>query len=513
MDIEIDLTPIYEFMNLPTNVMIERFLYLFGWIPIAITFLWGVKELWIFYIQNQFFKKNFRFTLLAIDVPRGNMQSPKAVENIFTYVQGAHGTFNLYDIYWEGKILPQFSFEIVSIDGYTQFIIYIEAKFRNLIESAIYSQYPDAEITEIDDYTENAPKRFPDEEYDLWGGEFIQANDPAYPIKTYQEFEHQFGEPEVHFKDPMATLMDLGSSLRIGEQFWLQIIVMPKDFTEMNIADKEVGKILKEKISSSSLVDKLIDLPLSWLSMLGDIIFTTESEAKEEKEEDALRMMNLKPKEKKKLEALQNKAAKTSFDSKIRYIYLAKKEMFNKPKAVNGIVGYLKQFADLDLNNLKPDMKKTVTSTDYFFAERRLNRRKNNIMFNYVNRGLSAGKTPGNLNIEEMATLWHLPVESVVKAPLIQKAPGRKSEPPISLPVGEENIGETVFEDFAGNKELDEIFKLDEDGKRVEKSTGENNNQNKKNTKHEKAQAEDIFIEPRNNAEKREPPQNLPFLP
>ena len=501
MNIVVDLSSIHEFMNLPADLMLWRALYLFGWIPIAVVFLWGAKELWLFYVQTQYYRKNFRFTLLAVDIPRGNLQSPKAVENIFTYVQGAHSSFNLFDIYWEGKILPQFSFEIVSIDGYTQFIIYLEARFRNLMESAVYSQYPDAEITEINDYTENVPHRFPDDEYDIWGAEFIQAKDPAFPIKTYQEFEHQFGEPEEQFKDPMATLMDLGSSLRVGEQLWMQIIVVPKDFTEMNIADKSVSKILNEKINSSGLIDKLINLPLSWLSMLGDIVFSTETEETKQAEDDALKMMNLKPREKKQVEALHMKSSKISFDSKIRMIYVAKKELFNKPKVVNGFVGYMKQFADLDLNNLKPDMKKTVTSTDYFFAEKRLIRRKNNIMFNYINRDLSAGKVPGVLNIEEMATLWHFPVESVVKAPLIQKAPGRKAEPPMSLPIGEEALGEDVFEPAAEESDLDEIFKLENEKERQIADT----------ESADRIGEEDIFSD---EEEKKggAPPDNLPFV-
>lgn len=43
------------------------------------------------------------------------------------------------------------------------------------------------------------------------------------------------------------------------------------------------------------------------------------------------------------------------------------------------------------------------------------------------------------LNIEELATLWHFPVEANVKSPLIQKAPGRKADAPSSLPMADES--------------------------------------------------------------------------
>ena len=112
----------------------------------------------------------------------------------------------------------------------------------------------------------------------------------------------------------------------------------------------------------------------------------------------------------------------------------------NKPKVVNGFVGYIKQFVHMDMNNLKPDMVKTATSVSYFDKDKRLISRKNKIINNYINRDVSSGRTPGTLNIEEIATLWHFPVEAVVKAPLIQKTPGRKAEAPMTLPIAEGTI-------------------------------------------------------------------------
>ncbi|MCU0679177.1 MAG: hypothetical protein MUC28_01880 [Planctomycetes bacterium] len=455
----LDLTPIYDFMSLPVDQMAQRMMYLFGWMPVAVVFLWGAKEVWLSYIRRQY-GKTFKFTLLAIDIPRGNTQSPKAVENIFTYVLGAHSTYNLIETYWEGKFLPSFSFEIVSIEGYTQFLIYTQSQFRNLIESAIYSQYPDAEITEVNDYTENAPRRFPDEEYDIWGGEFILTKSSAYPIKVYKEFEHQFGEPEVQFKDPMASLMDLSSSLRQGEQLWFQVLITPLGFDWMEIGDKEIKKILGEKVSAETWVDKLINLPLSWLGMLSDIIMGSEAVEKKEEKPETFRMMNLKPKEKNQIEAIQEKVSKLSFHTKIRMIYLAKKEIMNKPKVVNGFVGFIKQFANLDLNNIKPDMQTTVTTASYFFKESRLRDKKNRIMRNYRMRDDTAGKKPGIYNIEELASIWHFPIEAVVKAPLIQKAPGRKAEPPMTLPIVAEAAGDEIMTS-AAQTELDDVFRLE----------------------------------------------------
>ncbi|RLC37956.1 hypothetical protein DRH27_03440, partial [Candidatus Falkowbacteria bacterium] len=246
----LDLAPLYNFFQLPADQIVLKTLINVGWIPIVIVMLWGAKEVWIYYIQNKWGAK-IKKILLAIDIPRGNEQSLKAVENIFTYFGGAHGTLTLLEKYWLGYYQLSFSFEIVSIDGYTQFLIRTPEFFRNLVETAVYSQYPDAEITEVNDYTEGIPRKYPDDEYDIWGAEFIFTKNDMYPFKTYSEFESQLaGRPETQFKDPMASLMDLYSSLRKGEQLWYQILVSPTGFDWMERGDKEISKILNEKIKA-----------------------------------------------------------------------------------------------------------------------------------------------------------------------------------------------------------------------------------------------------------------------
>ena len=456
MDIVIDLTSIQNFLNLSPDLMMWRIFFLFGWIPLAITFLWGAKELWLFYIRVKWGGTQ-KFILLAIDIPRGNEQSPKAVENLFTYFGGAHNTLNLIENYWEGKYQLTFSFEVVSIEGYTQFLINTPVQFKNLVESAVYSQYPDAEITEVDDYTAAAPDRFPDDEYDIWGCEFIQEKNSSYPIKMYEEFEHQMGETESYFRDPMASLMDLYSSLGKGEQIWYQILARPTGFDWPEEGEKEISKIIGEK-NGSSFFNDIIDRMVGWLGTLSEVIYSIWGDIEEkEKSEDDNRflMMNLKPKQKKQIESIQTKISKLGFEYKSRFIYLAKKEVFNKPKGVGGFIGFIKQFMDLDLNGLKPDLKITATKAEYLFANYRGNIKKNNLMQAYKGRSTTIGRNMGLMNIEELATLWHFPVEAVVKAPLIQKAPGRKAEAPMELPVGEEIVSEEILEPIFMEEEKD----------------------------------------------------------
>lgn len=458
MEILLNLQAFYEFSALPTDQKLWLIMKYYAWMPIAMVYIWGAKEVWLTYIRRKWLASQ-KYIFLAIDIPRGNEQSPKAVENIFSYIAGAHSTPNLVDKYWEGVSQLSFSFEIVSIEGYTQFLIRSPEKFRNLVESAIYSQYPDAEITEIDDYTSGIPKKYPNDIYDVWGTEFILKAKEVYPIKVYKDFENAIGEKETLFKDPMATLMDLYSSLGRGEQLWQQIILIPIGFDWVDKGDDEIMKILGGK-SKASFINKIIDIIIEMFSAISEQIYSSGEIEEKRKEETKIEMMNLKPKQKSQIEAINEKVSKLGYSVKIRVAYIAKHEVMNKPKVANGIVGYMKQFASLNLNNLKPDMDKTATTTAYFYKEERLNTKKSRIIQNYIKRADSAGRTPFVLNIEELATIWHFPLEGVVKAPLIQKAPGRKAEPPMSLPIGEEIVSEDLFEPIFE----EEIFNTDKKG-------------------------------------------------
>ena len=451
MDIVIDISRFESFINLPPGEMFWVFFWNFGWMILAGVFLYGARDMYLFYIRGKW-AETHKYNLLAIDIPKGNEQTPKAVENMFTYLSGAHGSINFFEKWLEGKFQKSFSYEIVSLDGYTQFLIWTPAEFRNLVESSVYSQYPDAEISEVDDYTKLLPANLPDEEYDIWGTEFVQKGDWWLPIKTYPEFVYQAGPLESQFKDPMASLMDLCSSLRQGEQLWIQHIVIPIGFDWYKVADGAIDAIMgRKKKSKEGLFYRFI----VWLGELSEHVYSIWGEIEGGKDEvKAKTMVELSPQEVKRVESIQMKSSKLSFEVKIRVLYVAKKDVINKAKVANGIVGYMKQFAAIDLNNLKPDVDQTMTKAQYFFQVKRAEAKKKKIYAAYIGRSDGRGCSPGIFNIEELATLWHFPVEASVKAPMIQKAPGRKADPPSSLPL-EQLRSEPLPDIFRFDKPVD----------------------------------------------------------
>jgi hypothetical protein len=320
MEIVFDFTVFERYMNLPTTEILWRFFANFAWPFLAIAFLYGVRELYLFWIRSKW-SEGHKYVLLAIDIPRGNEQTPKAVENMFTYLGGAHGSISFFEKWFQGLYQKSFSFEIVSIDGYIQFLVRTPVEWRNLVESSIYSQYPDAEIFEVEDYVNNVPHTVPDDEYDFWGVEFVQAASQAYPIKCYEEFEHAIGPSEMQFKDPMASLMDLGGSLREGEQLWFQIVVTPTDFSWIKDSEKEINKILGRK---PKIKEDFLDKGVKVLGDVSEMIYPLWGDVSDEKKEDKPKtMMDLSPGEKEKVEAITKKASKLGFEAKIRVIYMS----------------------------------------------------------------------------------------------------------------------------------------------------------------------------------------------
>lgn len=405
-----------------------------GWVVFLLIFIYGLYTIVLSYRQGQYVGK-WKHVLLAIDIPKNNIQTPKAVESIFIALAGTQSAGNLVDIYWSGKMQESFSFEVVSLEGYIQFIVRTPAHFRDLIEAAIYAQYPEAEITEIEDYTwPYKDLRFPNDKYNLWGTEFILAKDYPYPIRTYEDFEHKLSGELV---DPMAGLLEMLSRLGQGEQIWLQLVVTPQKPGWGEKAKKIVKEMKGEPyVSPATLADKLTK-PIGFLGDLAAAV-TSEilgpSEPTKKKEEDQWRMFRLSPGERMVFENIQKKLAQHSFRVKFRFIYLAEKPNFNKGRGVASVIAGIQQFNVADANGFKPGGR-TKTSADYFRVNKRIAQRQRRILRNYVKRNNYYGEEIGNMFLasQELASLWHFPVMSV-KAPTLEKIGSKRAVPPSRLP-------------------------------------------------------------------------------
>lgn len=408
-----------------------------GWILFIPTTLWCAWEGWKEYIRNKY-DAGVPFVLLAIDIPKGNEQSPKAVEHIFSHLYGIEKKGNLKERYVQGYTQLRISLEIVSIEGYIQFLIRAPRKFRDLVEAAIYAQYPEAEITEVEDYINSVPKplELPHPVYDLWGTELKLTKSDVYPLKTYPFFEHSLSQK---FMDPMASILEILSRMGPGEQLWLQIIIapVPSDWREKGIAliRKLIGKKEAKKGGDYGYFPRTIATGLAE-SFTASIVPPSEMEgpqAKRQEREWPSMMQHLSPDERGIVEAIGMKIARLGFKSKIRLIYWARRDIMNKPKGVEAVVGALQQFSTQDLNGIKVN-KKTRTKIDYFFIKQRVLARQRRILWGYRYRSMKRGRKGYILNTEELATLWHFPIIDV-KVPAVQTVSAKKAQAPITLPV------------------------------------------------------------------------------
>lgn len=145
------------------------------------------------------------------------------------------------------------------------------------------------------------------------------------------------------------------------------------------------------------------------------------------------KMLYLSPGERMVVEKIEQKMAKTCFACKIRYIYLAKKEIYNRSKISYGLHGAFRQFSTENMNGLKPDFKKVGTHVHYFFTAQRDDWRRTRIINAYKRRCRWRGLDEFLLNTEELASIWHFPMLTV-KAPLLATTEARRGQPPVTLP-------------------------------------------------------------------------------
>src|SRR5207249_5000203 len=110
--------------------------------------------------------------------------------------------------------------------GETHFYLRVPGELRNMMESAIYGQYPEAQITEVEDYLDEMPKILPNENIDISGFEEVLRDSKKnfIPLRTYVDFEDSVEERRV---DPIGGLMEIMSKLKEGEQLWVQLLVEP----------------------------------------------------------------------------------------------------------------------------------------------------------------------------------------------------------------------------------------------------------------------------------------------
>jgi hypothetical protein len=456
-----------------TPSIILEFIKAWWWFLLPIMLYFPARYLYLWWIRWEMWykEKEKNWILIEIIPPREILKPFRAMENIFSIMWGIYDSANWREINCEGQ-LPNGPYwlpcEIVGLGGEIHFFMRIMKDWLNITEGTIYSQYPDAEIRVVDDYTKKVPQDIPNKEWDMYGEDYSLLRDQSYPIKTYSMFFEE--KPEVIKEekrlDSLSSILENLSKLKPTEQFWLQIIACPildRDIPWITDGRKLADRIARRKEPSGPPLFKWL---VNLISDLGDLFIRGKplpEEAEMEKEEKEIipPEMKLTPGEREILSAIETKISKPGYKVWARGIYLFKKEGPRTAGALKIARSYFGQFSTVNMNAINY-WGPTRSRIHYWFRDRRLFMRKRKQFRAYIERMPSffpwnfAGKLPflfrliryprgpgigGTfvLNTEELATIFHFPAK--ISIPSMTYVEAKKAGPPSNLPV-EEKIEE-----------------------------------------------------------------------
>jgi len=416
------------------------------WVPIPFIIIPAFAKAWLYFIRKRWVGQ-MKWVMLEIIPPRDIERSPKNMEQAVTGLWGAFGTSSTKaDDYLAGVLQEWFSLELVGINGKLHFFVRTLSHFRDLVEAAVYAQYPNSEIHEVEDYMENVSYDFEKQGYDLWAT-VMKRTGPSdmFPIKTYTSFEDPIDRT---FIDPLSAMAEVVNRMHEGEQMWLQILIQPADEAIKSDKLKEaVNKMVGRPgpaLKKSALVEEIS----AWLAhgrAAGLELITGQpyevALPKEEEKPAKLPMtinQLLTPGEQDDLTAAETKASKRWFVSRIQYGYYGRKDVFFKPRGISAVMGALSQIAGT--TGFKPWGKEFTVKAYYVLTSWRKRFKKQKLLRMLKERAMYPWFPKAMqyiLNSEELATLWHFPTISVV-SPAITQVESKRGGAPSDLPIGPE---------------------------------------------------------------------------
>ena len=206
------------------------------------------------------------------------------------------------------------------------------------------------------------------------------------PIKTFQNFE----------VDPLAAITATLAKFKDDEEAWIQLVIRPAGSNWHKDSEKYVSSIRGNKSSASplDLINKILYPSANSSESSGKISDSQQTRAA----------------------GAEGKAQKLAFEAVLRIMYKGNGTMQDAKLRLQSIIASYKQFNTTYLNSLDQGKISTSEADIIKFRQRAIS--KKSLIF----------------NIEEVATLFHLPHTSV-ETPYILWALSQTAEPPASLPI------------------------------------------------------------------------------
>ncbi len=389
------------------------FFIILGSIPVLLgIFFW---RSWLTYIRTAWIHSQ-QTILLELRLPKEMVKSPRSMELFLTSLYQTKGESTFIDRLWLGKMRSWFSLELVSIEGEVRFFIWMHSKWRNIIESALYAQYPEIEIYESNDYVDLVP--LDHDKYEMWGQTMKLKKSSHYPIKTYVDFNLDDDAKEEYKIDPITPIIEFLGSLKENEYAWIQIIVRAHK-SETPKPDGKFGEKVDWTHAAKEEIKKL-----------------TKKDGTKEVGELKIPDLSLTKGEKFTIESIERNVAKLAFDTGIRMIYIARKEIFNDIN-IAGLTGSFRQFNSAELNSFDTQNK---VGFDYPWQDwfgKKILTQKEHMHHEYKERAYFFGthhEHPFVMSSEALATIYHFPGQ-VSKTPSFERIGAKKSQAPANLPM------------------------------------------------------------------------------
>lgn len=474
------------------------------------------------YINQKYLNKTGQeYIMLEIKLPREIFKSPYATEVALASLLQGGGMSTWYNKHFQGNLPMYSSLEIASLEGVIHFYIRTQGKFRSLVESNFYAQYPGIEIVEANDYTNLVRYHHLSKDVECWGetyglqrswtpineetgepykdkkGGKYEMKADFLPIKTYVDYGLD-KDPKEEFKiDPITPLLEMMGSMGKGEYLWYQIILQDESvYNGRKMPQVYLNEVSHDHLSLKDMADKYKkQIKIGGWIKKGDKVYDDEGDIKQKQigkdaegkpvYGDAVHQktkaiskkeMDLSAEEKDLIEAVNKKLSKPLANVIIRMLYVVdtKKGKFNggniqnilsvhKPTTGINSVGFKKVTTPYDFNWQNYKGKRVPWRTEEMFeayVEREgfyphiegresLDKWEDSAFWGYDMKARKLWRMMYEgffhpfshphadevftLNLEELATLWHLP-GAVATTPTLPRIDSAKGVAPVNLP-------------------------------------------------------------------------------
>ncbi len=318
--------------------------------------------------------------VLLLQVPRTNEKKELAAEQMFASLHGLL-TMPVPGGLFAKVYRERIGFEIAVRRKRIGFYVWVPRYLKDYVEEQVYAQYPMVQISEVEDYSMSEEAGFPA----TLVSEMKMVTNDVLPIKTFQSFE----------VDPLAAITATLAKFEEDEEAWVQLLVRP--------AAAQWHR--KSERYQASMKGGARPVAGTFITAL----WTPPGEA-------SSGAAKLADHEQIRISGAEEKSQKLAFETDLRIVYRGNVPPQVAKLRLQSIIASYKQFNTTYLNGFEA---KRIVSDPYLIE---LYRERE-----FSHRGFI-------LNIEEVATLFHLP-HTNVETPFILWATSQTAEPPANLPL------------------------------------------------------------------------------